>query len=73
MSDLPPIGSLWRHRESGERRRVQLASDMSYHRCVGFLQPDSPHIIERLGTSWCSLADWLAWQANAHRIDKDDA
>lgn len=58
MPDTPPeVGSLWLH-ESGERRYVMEVYDdsMRYH---------DGHF-----TQFCSLTDWLAWEANARRIDQ---
>lgn len=36
MSELPPIGSLWLHRESGERRFVTLHSRLGDNTYIGF-------------------------------------
>lgn len=69
---LPPVGSLWRHKD-GERRNVQIVNDMPSHECVGFNDQEHMDIYRRLATSWCTLADWLAWQADAVRIDREEA
>lgn len=62
---LPPVDSLWRHRETGEQRLVLTSLPPELE--------DKP--IEFVGNNRilrsCSVADWLAWQANAERIDKE--
>lgn len=66
---LPPVGSLWRHKD-GERRFV-----------VGVIWPHGfnckPRIHFACPTRFkglkVSLADWLAWQADAVRIDREEA
>lgn len=73
MSNLPPIGSLWLHRESGERRRVENTNDMPSDEYVCFRRPHSIDILKRLGYTWASLSDWLSWAAHADRIDKEEA
>lgn len=69
MPDLPPIGSLWLHRESGERREV-----LNTGHFVCFRFSTSPH------EPWCmygrdfdSRRMWLSWAAHADRIDKEEA
>jgi len=69
MPDLPEVSSLWLH-ESGERRFV-----------VGVIWPHGfnckPRIHFACPTRFkglkVSLADWLAWQADAVRIDREEA
>jgi len=71
MSDtqLPPVGSLWLHRETGERRFFLIleyswiAKDFRVE-FVGVIE-DACHFKR------CSIADWLAWAAGAERIDKE--
>lgn len=69
MPDLPPIGSLWLHRESGERRFVIRVN--SYVRWVEVWTDD-----DGCG-DWAEFDNdvkaWLAWQAEADRIDREDA
>ena len=68
MPDLPPIGSLWRHRVSGERRFVICAN--SRVRWVEVWTYEGK-------TRWSEFDNdvkvWLAWQAEADRIDREDA
>lgn len=72
-NDLPPIGSLWLH-EDGDRRFV---TDV-----YGW-PPSNPSDHSRItayelsgdGNNWSDEheIDWLAWQAKAVRIDREDA
>jgi len=73
MPDLPPIGSLWLHRESGERRFVT-----STYEFPAIFPPNefvrhskTPYN----GQDWFDvhIIDWLAWQAGAVRIDREEA
>lgn len=71
MPDLPPIGSLWLHRESGERRFVLYIGEgrVAYqylHEPVGLHS-------RAYGEDWDLNSIWLAWQAKAVRIDREDA
>ena len=70
---LPPVGSLWLHRESGERRFVMRAevSELS-----GRPLPIAIAVLRRNGEDHITIipfTDWLSWQANAERIDKEQA
>lgn len=66
--DLPPIGSLWQHRTTGERRFLYAWWGVP-HQAFGYIA------VERVGNALRStqvtvpFADWLAWQADADRID----
>ncbi len=71
MPDTPPeVGSLWLH-ESGERRFVVAAWHSGIHE--GFVvRSHALYEIDgklRDGTIYENLSDWLAWAANARRID----
>ena len=66
MPDLPPIGSLWLHRESGERRFIT-DSRRTEHPRVYFAMP-------RFGGTFPQrIEEWLSWAAHADRIDKEEA
>lgn len=69
MSNLPPIGSLWLHRESGERRFVVRVN--AYVRWVETWSDDEGH------SDWAEFdteaKSWLSWAAHADRIDKEEA
>lgn len=73
MPDLPPIGSLWLHRESGERRFVMRAEVSEFS---GNPRPILIAVLRKRGeqfTTTVVLDNWLAWQAEADRIDREDA
>lgn len=71
MPDLPPVGSLCRHRETGERRFV-MGSEMSpfTHKP----RPVKVAVLKPSGETYMTmmeLTDWLAWAAGAERIDRE--
>lgn len=67
----PEVGSTWLHdRETRmTARKVELVSTMPSHEVVGYKMPHHPEMLERLQITWCKLSEWLAWAANARRID----
>lgn len=71
MSDtqLPPVGSLWLHRETGERRFVTFAGVVVG--LVLFVSLCDGGLLDRDMSE--TIADWLAWQAGAERIDRETA
>ena len=72
-NDLPPIGSLWRHRVSGERRFVMRAEVSVW---TGEPRPPLVAVLEKGKESYVTstnFPDWLAWQAGAVRIDREEA
>lgn len=72
MSDLPPIGSLWLHRESGERRFV-----VRYFLAYGRDRQKAFRVVYstagRGQNRHAQISDWLSWAAHADRIDKEEA
>jgi len=69
MPDLPEVSSLWRHKD-GERRFVTSIVDgcLSLWYSSVPLRPELHTGEENLTT----LADWLAWQQGAVRIDREE-
>ena len=68
MTALPPIGSLWQHRTTGERRFMRgvfLNDDEVWARFMQIYDGRDSRFDIAISE------DWLAWQADADRIDKE--
>ena len=61
---LPPVGSLWRHKDGERRFHIDGGFDEQYGGiAVDYVEPRSKQWVTT------PLANWLAWQADAVRID----
>lgn len=69
MPDLPPVGSLWQHTNEERMLVWWTYQDGSVHCCCSPCDPDKNDTPLVLFTR----EGWLAWQANAIRIDKEQA